>query len=100
MKSLSLINSDFIANSEVREAADRLRSTSMSYLTLINGNDWQTKDRRPFLPISRDKHLAMKYKRLVSVSGNLLLPRVTAVQVYDPNTAKMVSPSEPRIELF
>jgi hypothetical protein len=42
----------------------------------------------------------MKYKRLLSSSGEYLLPRVTEVQVFDPNTNQMVSPSEPRIELF
>lgn len=36
----------------------------------------------------------------MSASGDLLLPRVTDVQVYDPNTASMVSDKEPRIELF
>lgn len=36
----------------------------------------------------------------MSSSRDLLLPRVTDVQVYDPNTSAMVSDKEPRIELF
>lgn len=36
----------------------------------------------------------------MSSSGDLLLPRVTDVRVYDPNTSKMVSDKEPRLELF
>ena len=36
----------------------------------------------------------------MSASGDLLLPRVTDVPVYDPNSRKMVSDKEPRIELF
>ena len=42
----------------------------------------------------------MSYKRILSSNGQYLLPRVTSVQVFDPNTNQMVSPSEPRIELF
>lgn len=42
----------------------------------------------------------MKYKRLLSNKGQYLLPRITSMDVFDPNTNQMVSPSEPRIELF
>lgn len=100
VKSLSLINCDYIADPDLRARAERLKSTKQSSLVVIHSNDWQTKDRKPFLPISNRKHLAIRYKRLMSSSRDLLLPRVTDVQVYDPNTSAMVSDKEPRIELF
>ena len=36
----------------------------------------------------------------MSCTGNLLLPRVSDANVFDPNTSRMVGQSEPRIELF
>lgn len=100
VKSLSLMNSDYIADPEIRQRAERLKSTRQSSLVVMNSSDWQTKDRKTFLPVSNRKHLAIRYKRLMSSSGDLLLPRVTDVRVYDPNTSKMVSDKEPRLELF
>lgn len=100
VKSLSLLNSDYISNPQLREKIDKMRSSKMSQLTSIESSNWQSKDGKPFLQIGAKKHLFMKYKRILSTNGQYLLPRVTEVQVFDPNTNQMVSPSEPRIELF
>jgi hypothetical protein len=98
VKSLSLINTDFIADPEVKKFNDSLKTTKKSYLTLIDDPKWYAK---PFLIGTSQRKLAtIKYKRIASANGTLLLPRVTEVPVYDPNIAQSVSPKEPRIELF
>lgn len=92
VKSLSLMNSDYIADSGLRQKAERLKSTKQSSLVALRGSDWQTKDRRPFLPMSSRKHHQLKFKRLMSSSGELLLARVSG----DANDRSQ----EPKIELF
>ena len=77
VKSLPLLNSDFIGDTGVRERTERLKSSKTSHLKMLSSSDWQTKERKPFLPTSQAKHLTTKYKRLVSTSGKLLLAKVT-----------------------
>lgn len=64
VKSLGLLNADYIADPDMRSRVDRLKQEKYSALVAIPSTDWQTKDRKPFLPISNKKHLMMKHRRL------------------------------------
>ena len=98
VKSLSLLNTDYIANKMTRSFNDSLKTNKRSYITLVEDPKWYAK---PFLVGTPARKQAItKYKRLASANGMLLLPRVTEVPVYDPNIGQNVSPNEPRVELF
>jgi len=90
VKSLGLIQTNYINNKDLSNKVAKMKSTKSAYISAIDSHEWKQRDNKTFLPISKAEQMSQVFIRLHSNSGKMLLPRVA-----DNDEVK-----EPRVELF